>query len=125
MLLIAIDPGVTTGIAVKIGDKYQTLRTVDTNAIWSLLANSKWDAVIYEDFLTMNRASSAGMHTIHVIGGIKAICELYKLTVYRQAPVKRIKYMTRAKNLGIAHGTHELDALAHLLAWEYRDGTAG
>lgn len=127
MNIIAIDPGVTTGVAIRFNDgKFSTCVCETPQQIWELVAGLPWNAVVFEFFATSGKISSYGLQTVEIVGGIRAICFIRKLSAFAQPAWKRKPYLVEAKKLlvGKKHMEHELDALAHLLAFEDNDATS-
>lgn len=124
---IAIDPGQTTGIAVRMnaGGGVVTNTCVVTSAeeVWKYVAGLEWSAVIIERFATAGYLSKYGLHTIEIVGGVKALCYTRALKLVVHTPQFRYPYMTEAKAFlaDREHMVHEVDALAHLLAY-YGEG---
>lgn len=123
--ILAIDPGGTTGIAIKLGGNYQTCVVESAEDLWNLVSSTAWDAVIYEQFATGGLISKYGLHTTRLIGGIQALCHHFSVRCFAQPPQRRKAYLERAIDvLRELHKSnhdwleHEKDALAHLLAWE-------
>ena len=118
-MIIAIDPGISTGIAWHDVEGYHTLVTKDEGDIWSLLVGIKWDCVIYEDFVTSGRIGAPGLATVRLIGGILALCKHMGLQTCKHMPQARYPFQLEARKK--LHGAiiHEQDALAHLLRYEY------
>jgi len=123
LLVLAIDPGITTGLAYNNNGIYCTSEYTIKEDLWSLINSpSLWDAVVYERFLTGGRISAPGLYTVNLIGSIEYICFSKKINIYPQMPQKKIAFLKQAKEiLGKGHSDHEVDALAHLLSWEYHN----
>lgn len=126
--LIAIDPGGNTGIAIRNKNDYFVHTFTKPDMVFDLLVNDAWDAVIYEDFNTGGNISKDGQHTLKLIGGILALCWDQGFTTHRQMPQERYPFLSRA-NIVLrerykSSTTHEKDALAHLLCWEYKHATS-
>lgn len=118
MNLLSIDPGVTTGIAFKLDEKYSTSLIKDQNEIWNLVRLPMWDVVIYENFKCVV-ISTYGLYTVRLIGGILASAMFAKHDVCKHEPIFRYSQQQKAKDM-LPKGTiiHEVEALAHLLAHE-------
>lgn len=134
MKLLSIDPGLTTGIAVKADNKYQTMELAPYQLVWRLVQHTEWDQVICEDFIPVDPKtkqpliSSYGTTTVKLVGGIEAICYIRDIPFTLQRNVDRIPFKSQALDLMISlYGKkhprdHELDALAHLLRFEATHG---
>lgn len=128
MRVVAIDPGGSNGVAIHDEKGYMTLTLTEPLELWKLLIAMKPDVAVYEDFLTNHRISQDGLHTVRVIGGILALCDLYGWQRVKHIPSHRkaflraaentLKEVEKPKNVGTTK--HEIDALAHLLAYEHR-----
>jgi hypothetical protein len=124
MLLVAIDPGVSTGLAIKSDDMYVTSTITDYSELWDML-KSKPDKVAFETFKTAGMVNQYMLHTIELVGSIRGICYAYGIPHYGQTPAARIAFKNEAETLmeelsDGSHTVHELDALMHLLLLEYR-----
>lgn len=123
MNVLALDPGMTTGVAFRIGKcepATEVLETID--AVFGLILENNWDIVIYERFITSGRVSSYGIATIELVGAIKALCKSRGITSIAHTPGMRKAFEFRARAIltkrGAKYMAHQLDALAHLLRWE-------
>lgn len=122
--IISIDPGLTTGVAIRIGDDISVLELNPYQAVWKFLKNNIWDQVVCENFTAQN-ISSYGIVTVRIVGGIECYCTLNNIPLTIQQNIMRIPYKPRALEMLIAkYGSkpprdHRLDALAHLLRWEH------
>lgn len=138
MTIISIDPGGTTGIAIRMPDN-----TINTMALASsrgsiTAAEELWELVpsatqiVIERFATSGLISRYGLATVELVGGVKALCHHLKIPLAVRMPQQRRAFQHLAysslSQLGLKRsdtgnaGTftvHEEDALAHLLAWEY------
>ena len=120
MNILAIDPGVESGIAIRFdGGKISAIVSYTPEYVWEIVISMKWNAVVYENFTTAGRISRYGLHTVQIIGGIRALCIERKIKCYPRTPQSRMAFQVQAKNIlnkGIA--IHAVEALAHLLSWE-------
>lgn len=124
-LLLALDPGGTTGIAVRSYDgSIMTSVATDAPTVWSYFSNPAPDAVIFELFSTMGRVDKYMLHTVEMVGGIKALCHALNVQGYAHVPQQRKAFIESAREILKGQRRkfmiHEVDALAHLLAHEYR-----
>lgn len=117
MLVLALDPGIHTGVAFRLDDIY-TLTKDSPEGVFSLICDNNWDAVVYESFYTGNRINKYGLATVKLIGGIEALCWNRKINTYERPPQAKIAFISEAKRY--VSREHEVDALAHLLSWEYK-----
>lgn len=116
-VLLAIDPGVTTGVALKVGEDRKTTNLKSDVELFEFILMA--DEVVYENYAGQI-ISKYGLHTVRLVGGIIALCWYLKKPCTRHAPVDRYPFMDKAKLiLTHQHTQHELDALAHLLRYEH------
>ena len=126
-MIVAFDPGGTTGCAMRmnVSGDILTCPLSKPEEVFDMIRDCvKSDPntiVVYEDFIG-TKIDIHGSKTIKIIGGIVALCYVYKLAVTRHTPQKRRPFldqsaemMSSRKNITV----HEKDALAHLLAWEF------
>lgn len=123
MYVIAIDPGITTGVAVRYpDDTIQTFVDKSRRSIVLFLKAATPDYVVIERFATSGRLSSFGLETIELVGMVEATCWLFDIPLHVATPIMRKPCQAIAKNLlkqiGLDFTIHEEDALAHLLAFE-------
>lgn len=128
--LVAVDPGVTTGMAFRINGKVHTLHIVgEHRAVLDLLKDAQM--LVYERFATGGMLSGFGLETIELGAAIRGYCYAKGIPCYASTPQYRYSHMSRAKAyLERKYGKkitstslerHEVDALAHLLAWEWHN----
>lgn len=140
---IAVDPGSSTGIAVLTArDEIVTL-TLDTSegdvaGVLKLLVEQKPIVVITERFITSGMMSRYGLHTVELVGAIKALCylcddldseslycglERFELVLRTPSqrtvcvPAAKALLTARRTTLGARYSDHETAALAHLIGW--------
>lgn len=132
MIYTALDPGISTGVAIKRDDRYYTLtftlENLDEGKLRELI--SKSNEIIYEDFVGYSshqmRVSKDGFETVRIIGRILEICNALQIPVHRRAAQNRLSFLKKAKQMLKAKQVicssptrHEADALAHMLSWEH------
>lgn len=124
--IISIDPGGTTGLAIRYPDgQWMTVALTRPSELWEFFEAGP-DHVVFEIFTPQGRADQYMTYTIELVGGIKALLYALKLTGTAHTPGARVAYMLQAEEMlrPHEHVIHEVDALAHLLAYEY-DHRAG
>lgn len=123
--VLAYDPGVTTGIALR-GRKgeYATMVTKDQDEAWEFIRPDRVDLVIFENFAAQ-RISKYGLKTVRVVGGIESRCSLHKIQIIKHTPQQRRAWIDIARKWLIENtgskgtGQHEIDALSHIFCWEW------
>lgn len=126
-MLMAFDPGGTTGYAVSVPD-IQGKRTYKTGTfdmaqqVWTLIDGTHPEKVAFETFSTGGRVDAAMLHTIELVGSIRGVCYVLGIPSYGQEPQSRRAFLEQSKGMlaGTQHMKHEEDALAHLLLLEWR-----
>lgn len=119
---LAIDPGKTTGIAIRDNEgPYRTGVILTDKEVWDLIQPG-CEVVIYEAFQAAV-IDKNGLLTVRIVGGIQATAHRLGIPTVRHMPQFRYRFLddSRAilKEIGLrTTGDHELDALAHLLAFE-------
>lgn len=123
-LILAIDPGGSTGIAVRFPDgQFQTNTLTDPADLWDFFKPAvKPQVCVFEMFSTAGRVDKYMIYTIELVGGLRAITYALGIRSYVHVPSKRYPWLAQAEALlkGKGHTRHEVDALAHLLAYEGR-----
>lgn len=122
---MAVDPGGSTGVALKIGEQYITNTLTDAKDVWKLIYEHHPDVLAVEAFATDHMVSRHGIHTIEVVGGVKALCVVLGIAIHIHTPQFRKAFMFPAQQelSGVIGKTpHEIDALAHLLRLEHELG---
>jgi len=117
--ILAIDPGVSIGVAVKIDSKIFTAVYSDPRDLFELIQENSHvlNYIIIEKFSTAGNISKYGLYTIEVVGGVKALCLVYSIRCILQTPQQRLPFMDDAAKY--TRKEHEQDALAHLLRYEH------
>lgn len=137
-LVLAIDPGQTTGMACKPGTEgreYDTWHSTSDAEVLQWIMDNKPDLVIFERFATSGRLSRYGLQTIELVGKVQGVCYALGIEIKRQVPGQRKAFMHEAflycgwsfnDTGGMVRGrtgrvVHEADALGHLLCYEYME----
>lgn len=127
-MILAIDPGGTTGLAMRFSeDSITTATTKDPKLVWELVVVA--DTVICEQFNPWHaHIDRYGLHTVKIIGGVIALCEYRQIPLIEQPPQFRVKCVKQAdaylRMKAELFVEHEVDALAHLFAWELANGNS-
>lgn len=118
---MAIDPGGTTGIAIKTPNGYHTSVCKTDEELWELFVSPP--SLVIIEWFSAELISKYGLSTVELVGGVKALCWSKNIPLIRHVPQERIAFIKPAKEilkaLGYRREIHEVDALAHLLSWEY------
>lgn len=125
MTLIAIDPGITTGVAIHPDNRsYITLCIHKPADLWSIFDMHLPSIVIFEDFNTSGSIASPGQATLRLIGAIEAVTYRLNIPTCLQFPRERYPFIDPAKRIikmmNKKYLIHEVDALSHLLLYEDR-----
>lgn len=125
--VLSIDPGGTTGLAIRNRNNI----TEDRN--WMTAVCTEWEElcdlitegleyVVIENFKA-EHISTYGLHTVRLVGGTMFVCRKLDIPLVIHQPQDRRSFITDAREMLVARGgkfmTHEVDALAHLLKWEF------
>jgi hypothetical protein len=118
--VLAIDPGGSTGVALRLPDGSYTTTTTSTPSELFDIILEKPDVVICELFATGGRVDKYMIYTIDLVGGIKALCYALGVRCVMHTPQRRYPWLLAANSLLPKSYAlrHEVDALAHLLAFE-------
>jgi len=121
-IVIALDPGVTTGVAIVENEQYEFAQ-LDGNLhdMYEYLYDVSPDEVAYEEFQYRPEQKHALLYSAEVIGVIKCYCQdKYINDKYKYPPSRTMKFWTDAKlkKLGLWQPGlgHAMDALRVLLA---------
>lgn len=122
--VMALDPGGTTGVALRAPDGDIVTATCKTpEELWEMLLSPGLEQVVFEKFQAQ-RIDKYGLYTVRLIGGIEALCYQRKLPVTAHMPSERRPFLVDAHDVLAGRRTviHEKDAVAHLLRWEHDNG---
>ncbi len=121
MFILGIDPGESTGLALCSFSgaliKTHTVKTLDYIA--GFLEYKNLSQVVIEDFIGSGPRSREAIQVLKLIGAIEGICFIKKLPLAIQAPQQRKPYLAKARVLAEqqSKSLHEIDAIAHVLAY--------
>lgn len=133
MYIIAIDPGGTTGLALRKPDgDWVTLKVQTQEDLWDFFVPSapKPDYVVLEEWqFNDGIARPEGVLTHSLVSSIRGICYVSGVPLALRTPASRYKHLREATELYIGRRgsksktftkfeSHEIDALAHLLTFE-------
>lgn len=128
MIVMAIDPGICTGLAFKIGGMYKVAVATDTRDVWKLVWEDKPDLVLIEQFQAQH-ISRYGLRTVELVGAVESLCWAANIKFVRRIPQHREPGIAGAvrwleANPQVARTMqHHIDALAHIFAYERQNGT--
>lgn len=126
MKILSIDPGGTTGLAVRgENNKIATCVVKTPEEVYAFIRVGI-DYVVCENFKA-EVISKYGLHTVKIVGGAYALAYVQNIHFVLHEPQDRYPFKsdakelleTRKKELKQSYMVHELDALAHLLRFEY------
>jgi hypothetical protein len=122
-IVCAIDPGGTTGIAIRLPtetDNLQTCVAKTPEELYDLINRGHITHIVIETFQAQ-LISRHGLDTVEIVGGVKALCHVLNIELETHMPQDRYPFQQEAKQLLQGKHTviHEQDALAHLLRYEY------
>jgi hypothetical protein len=103
--------------------KYDSMTLTEHKHVWSMV-RPPVSVVVIEQFGAQT-ISKYGLHTVEIVGGVMALCDMLSIGVARDAPQQRRPYMDLARTLvpnGETHRMrHEVDAMSHVLFWLYHN----
>ena len=122
MKIVAIDPGIHTGVAVvdEHGSIERTFMTTDQTEVYELIAGliETECMVVIEDFVGAGPRSTEIIFTLKLIGSIAGICYCCNLPLTIQVPQHRLPFVSEAtRRVEKTTSKHAIDALAHALAY--------
>lgn len=123
--VLSIDPGVTTGIALRVDENGSWITCVckEWQEVCDLIKIDSLDQIVIENFAAEN-ISKYGLITVRIVGGIQFVSRKYDIPLKIHNPQDRYPFRTQAKLMleDRKHTVHEMDALSHLLRWEFDNG---
>ena len=126
MKVLAIDPGISTGMA-WVSDEGELIASVVTDSkshILQLLqefAHSDYTVVI-EDFVGAGPRTKEAIFVLKLIGFVTAVCLIYEYPLHLQVPQQRLPLLSEAKQRAPKGAIiHAVDAYAHALAYQEKE----
>jgi len=97
MLVLGIDPGVTTGIALYDDESSSVVYAKDVQSpvivyevLQTFLEETVTDkAIIIESYVGAGPRTQEAVHTIKMVGFVEFLCQSWGLTLFSQAPQQR------------------------------------
>lgn len=122
--VMAIDPGITTGIAIVdlTGSIVGSCLNTSVIDVMGSIVSTKPDLVIIEDFVGAGPRSKESIFVLKLIGMVLGVCFIEKIPYVVQVPQIRVPYVSVAKEMGEGRSRHIIDAYAHALAWLAKPG---
>lgn len=142
MTILALDPGITTGVAIHVcdsppeditkpwtrrgPDEYLALVVTEPTKLWDLVQAHKPDTIVVENFAAGGLISKDGQATIRLVGAMELAAYITSADLVLQFPSERRAFIDKARAMLVQRGTgkapivHEVDAMAHLLLYEHR-----
>lgn len=126
--ILGIDPGVSTGIAIAhfASSKWHFITSThtDVETVWELV-DVPVEVVVCERF-SAQLISKYGLHTVDLIGGIKALAWLHGVQYIEHTPTQRKPFIEYARSrvapdpdMTRHDQRHEIDALSHVIRYMY------
>lgn len=121
--VVAIDPGGTTGIAIKlpiVDSMYVTCTTSTPVQLYEFLKRTDFSHLIVENYQAQT-IGHWGLYTVDLVGACKAIAHMKGAVYVKHMPQDRYAFKKEARQIlkGRKVVIHEIEALEHLLRWEY------
>ena len=119
-MILALDPGITTGAAMHFGiDQITTQQTMLPHIhFYEWLKQTDPTVIVYETFLYQRR-DKVELYPVEVIGVIKLFAEQRGIPLYGQSPSQAKGFMDddKLKGMGLwkPGQKHGMDALRHLM----------
>lgn len=121
---MAVDPGITIGLAWKIHGIYKVAVTKDPTDVWSYILTDP-DLVLIEQFQAMT-ISKYGLRTVELVGSVEALCWARGIKCVRRIPQHMHIAVAPAVRWLQANNEpyleHNKDALSHIMAYEKAHG---
>lgn len=123
MQILAIDPGVTTGVAVYDATKNKVLyyfQTMVSGEVIEFIREMRKgiSTLVIEDFIGYGRRDKHIIQTVKNLGFYEGYAKLLRYDVTLQQPQMRVAFVPKASEM-VGAEMHYTDALAHALAYAY------
>lgn len=123
MIILGVDPGGTTGLAINIDGKYETWCQPDKRELFEFIIQTPIEVIVIEQFITsIIHTHKYGIYTAEIVGAIEALAFVKQIPFHRRTNHQRLPFVPRATQIIKAKRRsfegHEVAALAHLLGWE-------
>lgn len=133
MGILSVDPGLSNGIAYFESSTFTYYTDVrkDIREVYDYFKEplvQGLEQVVIENFAAQ-KISGYGLHTVRVVGAIEALCYIRNIPLAKQQPQQRLAFVAIAKRIVAKQPRiedshhHQADALAHLLAWQHKQGS--
>jgi len=128
MVVLAIDPGVTTGYCLGRGERVLEAGSVSGllptfELLHRMCTRRKVEHIVMEKFTRGATFDKYQLETVEICGIVELVAAQHKLPIAYQMPVTRKPHLVRAKEQfkqmhpGIPSNPHAVDAIAHWMAF--------
>jgi hypothetical protein len=127
MRIVSVDPGAHCGLAFRNddGSLYHTMIHNDLTGVLNYIVRIQPQVIVIERFATGGMISRDGLYTVEMQGAVVGLGWHLGSQVYFQSPMERKAFIPEARNITKLSrskiDSHDIDAVAHLLCWEYRE----
>ena len=125
MIVCAVDPGAHCGIAVRQhdGSLAHIMIHDDLPSVLGYIHTVRPIVIVVERFVTAGRIGRDGLDTVEMQGSIFGVAWVLGSQLYWQTPADRMPFLSDSRQLIKANRSkiqsHDVDAVAHLLRWEW------
>lgn len=127
VIIVAVDPGPHCGIAARLtdGSLLHTMIHNDIPGVLRYVRTLQPNVIVVERFATAGRISRDGLDTVELQGMVVGIGWDMGSQIYWQTPADRMPFLDDSRKLIKANKSkiqsHDVDAVAHLLRWEWME----
>lgn len=131
MTILAIDPGIHTGVAIytdadwATDPEYLMLVVTEPVKLWDLVQAHRPSVIVCENFAAGGLISKDGQATIRLVGAMELAAYITEAEFVLQFPSERKPWLAPARQMLQQRGrtpiSHEVDALSHLLLYQHRE----